>query len=485
MPIRSSLLVATSYLCLASAGYAATQEEADAIKASFQKYLTNQAGVVAVSIEGDAYKLTIDASPLIQKLPGSELKVQLSPLSYMLKPLGGDRWNVSTAQPLEMSIDVASAVSGRYSVKNYRHSGIYNTTLGAFESQEYNITDFKMKQTTDDAELKQDDDISIASITGKQTSKANSKGGLDSVGEFDILNQKSVQITKTKPAAAIPFDLTIDTNTAIQKGTTAAVNIKSREILDIMAWLVANNSEEAIKKNQEQLRSLVNAALPLFDSLNTGVKVGKTTFKTNYGDGSVASFDYVLDLNGLIEQGKFAQDLSLSGLELPLTVLPDWGNSLLPSDVSLGFSIEGFNAEAVTKLLVDNFDLSAAEPLKPDVTAQLLGAALPSGTLAITIKPGNIKSKLYTLSYEGSVQVQPSSQPTGIGKVKFTGFQATMDALQKAAQSDPSVNQAIGPLLAAQGFAKQEGDTLIWNLEATSTGGLLVNGIDLSKMGGP
>jgi Cu/Ag efflux protein CusF len=485
MRLKYALQTAVAYAAFTSASLAATQQEADLIKASFQKYLSSAPGVVTVSIDGDTYKLTIDAAPIIKKVQGPEFKMELSPISYALKPLGGDRWEVNASQPIEVKLDAKPVLSGLYAMKKYTHTGIYNTAMRAFESQEYAMTDFMMKQSVDDKELKQDDNMEIESLAGKATAKTNSKGGIDSASQFEVINQRSSQVVETKPDSPIPFKLAIDVNTPNQESNTSAINIKSREILDLVAFFVANNSSEAIVTNQEQLRSLAKSALPLFDSLSSSVVVGKTNFKTNYGDGSVDSVTYAIDLAGAVEKGKFSQDMVIAGLQIPATALPPWALSLIPKDVALGFAIEGYNGAEVAKLLVEEFDLKSEPPLNADTQAKLFGYALPQGALSVTIKPGNVKSQLYNLTYEGTVEIRPSASPLAKCKVKFTGFQGTMEALQKASQSDPSVNQVIGPMLAAQGFAKQEGDTLIWNIEATREGAFLVNGVDLSKMGGP
>ena len=71
--------------------------------------------------------------------------------------------------------------------------------------------------------------------------------------------------------------------------------------------------------------------------------------------------------------------------------------------------------------------------------------------------------------------------PTGTAKVTATGLETIQTAL---AAAPPEMGGQIAPILGiAQGMAKPgaEGE-LVWDLEMTPAGGMLVNGVDL--MGG-
>jgi hypothetical protein len=123
--------------------------------------------------------------------------------------------------------------------------------------------------------------------------------------------------------------------------------------------------------------------------------------------------------------------------------------------------------------------------MNPDKQKQMLDTAFPNGAMLFQLNPGEIKSPTFTLGYEGSFNIVFAGKPNGKVVFKMDGFQKTIESLQKAAASDPSVNQIIGPLMAAQGFSKQKGKALVWAVEITAQGAILVNGIDVSKMAGP
>jgi hypothetical protein len=230
---------------------------------------------------------------------------------------------------------------------------------------------------------------------------------------------------------------------------------------------------------------LVESALPFFNGLSAAGKAKSVTVTTDYGSGSAETVDFKIEMNGAVQDGKLREAISVSGLKIPAVAVPQWAAKLVPEDFSFDFAFSGFDADAPMKLIVDNLDLTQDPPLKLDVQERLLGLVLPQGTMKLAINPGLIRSPTYALTYEGALDVRVAGKPSGKAKLKMQGFQKTIETLQKAAQSDPSVNQVIGPLLAVQGFAKSDGADLVWNVEVTEQGGILVNGIDVSKMAAP
>jgi hypothetical protein len=88
---------------------------------------------------------------------------------------------------------------------------------------------------------------------------------------------------------------------------------------------------------------------------------------------------------------------------------------------------------------------------------------------------------LYTLTYEGALSYAPESMPVGSAKITATGIPDVLSALQSA---PPEAAMQITPFLAmAQGLAQpDDSGALVWAIEMTPEGGLLVNGTDL--MGG-
>ncbi len=482
--MRSShhFLAVASFIALSGTAYAASQDEANQIKAAFEKYLTAEPGVVTVAVVGDAYDLTLDFNPFITKVKQPEFAASISPQTFRIVPQGSGKWQVDQNQPVSVQVKAGSAFSIDYKINGLKFSGIFDEALAGFASNSYEATSLETLQNIVDPtnNTKQITKTSLSGFKGENKSTLSASGGIDFSGAYSTGNAAS---ESTIDSANGPFKIAYTTNS-----TTAdysGVNFRNRDFLALIAWFVARPSPEAIKKDQNELRTLVKAALPLFDSIKMTGKVGKVDVTTSVGSGSLSGADFAVDMNGLTKDGKLREAISLNGITLPDGILPPWSKPVLPTDVSIDFAVSGFNAADPIGLIIDNLDLSAQPPLKAGMEMQLLGMALPNGTFQIALNPGSIKSPTYELTYDGSVNVSLGGPPAGKGTLKMKGFDQTLQALQQAAASDPSVNQVIGPMMAARGFSKQEGDLLVWNIETTGQGGVLVNGIDVSKMGAP
>ena len=96
---------------------------------------------------------------------------------------------------------------------------------------------------------------------------------------------------------------------------------------------------------------------------------------------------------------------------------------------------------------------------------------------------GAISSDIYDLTYEGAMTAGPGGMPVGKATVTMTGMDAVIAALQTA---PPEVGGQMAPMLGmAQGMAKPgDGGALIWEIDASTPGTLLVNGVDMMAMMG-
>ena len=101
--------------------------------------------------------------------------------------------------------------------------------------------------------------------------------------------------------------------------------------------------------------------------------------------------------------------------------------------------------------------------------------------MTVGLNPGALTGADYQLTYEGALVAGPETElPTGHATITLSGVDALMAALQAA--PDDMRAQAMMGFGMAQGMAKVEGDTLIWEIDAATPGALTINGMAL--MGG-
>ena len=155
----------------------------------------------------------------------------------------------------------------------------------------------------------------------------------------------------------------------------------------------------------------------------------------------------------------------------------------MPEDLAFDVTISGFNAASPVAAVIAAFDLTKPEPIDPTMQGSLMAAFMPNGAVDIELAPGSVSSDMYNLAYEGAMTAGPGSMPVGKATVTMTGMEAVLAALQAA---PPEVSGQIVPVLGmAKGMATPgEEGALVWDIDASVPGTLMVNGTDLMMMMG-
>ena len=227
----------------------------------------------------------------------------------------------------------------------------------------------------------------------------------------------------------------------------------------------------------------MSASLPLFDSISGTGKLEYIVATTPIGPVGLGNVGFAVDMNGVVADGALHESITAEGLTLPAGLVPAWAVGLVPDKFALDFKVADFDLAAPAKILIDNLDLANKDPIKPELQAQLLSAFLPKGAVTLSMGPSNITGKLLDVGFEGVMTAGPVGNPVGEATIKATGIDKVMEAIKSA---PPEIGmQAVAGLVAAKGMAKTEADgSLSWKIENTISGTVLINGIDVSKMGG-
>ncbi len=282
------------------------------------------------------------------------------------------------------------------------------------------------------------------------------------------------------PQMPAPMDINIQVESYVADGTVAAM--RSAEIMDLWAWFVAHPDKAAIEADFGGMKEKIRAALPLFDKVAATGTMTNLTGTTPFGALSADSAAVEIEMNGVKTDGKLREKVALSGLKLPVEVMPMWVPPLLPDAVTFDFTVDSFNLSAPAQILLDT--MKPGEKPSPEMNAQLMQAFLPDGTVHLILAPTGVSSDMYNVSVESDLKAGPAMpMPVGSAFVKITGLDAVMTALQSA---PPEVSQqAIPGIMMARGLAKNDGpDSYSWAIEMGEGGNISVNGVDMSAMGG-
>ena len=484
MILRASLGVFALFTSVSSSVLAAsaTPEEATRLMGVFQNYLGKEPGVVTVKPVAEAYDVTLDLAPLIKKNAKSDFTAEATPFVMKFTDQGDGKWLVTQDQAISFSAKMPKQVDVLIKIGSMKSTSVFDEKLSAFISSTTDFSDIAVdeKISTPDAG---DTQVAYAvkSMRYEQTATAAQNGGVDGVlkSTFSGLIEKITLPAGPTSPAGMNLDVTAENGTS----DVTYKGMKSKSLYQMIAWVVAHAGEKELKDGGAEFKKIVGDALPVFENMAGTGTIVKLTAATPIGPVTIDTVGYGVAMNGITANGLLEESFSAEGLKLPAGLVPAWATDLVPNKFSLNFKVTDFNLADPAKIMIEEFDFSKKEPSTPEVNAKLLKAVMPKGAVTISMGPSNVIAQLFDLGFEGAMTAGPVGTPVGQASIKAKGFDQVMEALKAAPPQ--MVGSAIAVMIAAKGMAKTESDgAMTWKIENTTAGGILVNGIDVSKMGG-
>ena len=483
MILRHMFMGTTFFGLMSSVALAspATPEEAARLLGLFQTYLGAEPGVVAVEPTGESYTVTLDFAPFIAKAAAETFSGTVTPYVMTLTDNGDGTWATVVDQPFAANIVAPGISEFSYTIGSLKGTGIFDEALSAFTTSRSDFTDIAISQTITIEDTPPSN--SVTSAAGgyyESTAVSGSAGGVDSKITYALTNYSQ---TMEIPGATGAPSAEVIVNAESYGGDATLTEFDPAAFYKLIAWFVAHPSEEAIKADQAGLKAVLTEGMPFFQNMATTGGMTNATVTTPVGVFTADQIGIDVEANGLVTDGLIREGITLSGLEIPDGLAPSWSTGLIPTDVGFDVAVSGFNAADPVAAIIAAFDLTKEVPIDPAVEGQLMAAFMPNGTVDIKLAPGSIASEMYTLTYEGAMTAGPAGVPVGTAKVTMTGMDAVLAALQAA---PPEVGGQMVPMLGmAKGMAQPGVDgTLVWEIDASVPGTLLVNGADLSMMMG-
>ncbi len=461
----------------------ATDAGAAALTAVLQTYLGASDGVVNVAVEGEVYGVTLDFAPLIAALPDAGTEALISPMQFQLADSGDGTWLMTQDQAFDLALKVPGQMDMTIKMGQWAGTGIFDENLQAFSTSSSKISELVATQTTIDPTLGETKvAYSIASISYESTAVAAVEGGVDSTSTYALSTLDEVFTMPGMGDGAAPMEMTLAAETY-----TADARIRGLRpdaFYKLIAFFVANPSEAAILAQQDGLKTILRDGVPLFDHLISTGTATAITVGSPMGTFGLNEAGVIVETRGLVADGLFREAFTLSGLTTPVGLVPDWATQLVPASLSLDFKLSGFDLLAPLTLALDTVDFATGPADQAAFEGQLAMALMPKGVVDITMAPGSIAAPIYTLGYEGSMSAGAAALPLGNAKITLKGM---ADVLAVLAAAPPEMAGQAAPMLTmAEGMAKPGPDgALVWELEVTPAGGMLVNGVDMMGAGAP
>lgn len=460
----------------------ATDQGAAELLAVFQTYLGTTEGVVAVAVEDDAYQVTLDATPLMAKAASAmAMTSTITPVVMTVTDNGDGTWDYAIDQPVSVAYDIPGVVTSKTDYGQVLLTGTFDEALGDTKAYSLALNDMVTEQTQVDPTL---GDLSMKvsqdRITIEGSAQAGAAGGVDAQFTTTSANLRyEMAMPLGEGAPPMPFVLTMAEGSA----TGSMTGYQPKGLYGLLAYFVARPDPAMIEADKAGLKAALEAALPIFANLEMNGAYKTIGLETPIGPVSMNEVGLVIDVNGAVADGKFREAISFKGLSLPEGLVPPFAAGLVPTDMTLDIAASRFDLAAAAALGLGLLDLPTGAAPAPEFEAQMLSAILPEGSLDITIAPGETNAPGYRLTYEGAMAVGPAMpMPVGKARIGLTGMDNINTALM---ESPPEMGlQEMGMMLGMAQMMAQPGvdGELIWEIETTETGGLLINGQDM--MGG-
>ncbi|TIL33803.1 hypothetical protein [Mesorhizobium sp.] len=451
-------------------------EGAKQLSENLSRYFGSKAidsGFLKVSVEGDAYKLAVDFKPVVDLLAEqNSFKFDFSPYALLVKPGSNGTWSVSADVSQSGSFEFKGPEgpqSMQFSITDGKFSGVYDPELAAFTSATQSIAGMTMNSRDAVQRAK----VSTGAGTATMNASKAANGGVDFTATQSLADFAEA-LDFDDPKSGLKFPLTIKSPKLSVNATGKGV--RTRPLLDLLAFAVANEDEARLKANQAQLKSLLLAALPLWERIDGTYGFKELTVESPVGLFGATELDTGFGTDGIAQNGAINYSIRAAGLKIPNNLAPAWSTALLPTDVNLSFGGANIDLDSMAKKAIEAFDLNKNPPLPADfgdtLTADFM-AKMPKFVIGhSTVKNGDME-----IAMEGEMTFA-GMKPEANVTIDIAGYDRIVESLQAAAKSEPEAAQYVPVALAIKGFGKTLPDGRIeWVVNGKPDGSVTVNGV--------
>jgi hypothetical protein len=464
-------------LALSAPAFAQTVDSQGAKQLSdnLARYFGKQAfdkGVLKVSVEGDAYKIALDIKALVNAVPEQKLlKFDMAPYALMVKPRSDGSWDVASnfSQGASFEFDGPEGrQSMEFTIKDGKLTSVYDPALAAFT----NATSSLAGMTMTSRDAKQQAEASTGAGTATVTATKSANGGVDFTATQKVSDFVET-IKVTDPDNGMNFPLTLKTPELSVDANGKGV--RTKPLLDLLAFAVANEDEAKLKANQAELKSLMLAALPIWQRVDGNYGFKDFVVESPIGEFGAKQFSTAFGIDGVSQSGKVDYAIKATGLAIPHQTLPEWTVPLLPTEIDLNFVGANIDLDTMAKKAIEAFDLNKEPPLS-DEFGKALVADFKAKNPKVVIGHSTVKNGDIEVALEGEMTF-PGEKPDATVTIDVAGYDKIVDALKEGAKSDEQMAQAFPFALAVKGFGKTLSDgRLEWVINTKADGSVAVNG---------
>ena len=429
-------------------------------------------GIVKVAPDGDAYRIDFDFNRIAGLFPPQDMvRYEVSPYGLRVKPLADGTWQVDGALSPDGWVEISQPpVKQRFqlTVSDGKMNGVFDPALGAFSSATGSHSGIKL--VTEAPTGRGETNYGAGTVTVTGTKSAN--GGIDFTSKQVMADfVQSQNVVDPDSNTNFPMEMKAASLSLDANGT----GYKWGSLLDILAFAVANTDEAKVKANQAELKSLLSAALPLWEHVDGTYRFSDLSVTTPVGIFRTGKAGVSVGMDGIRQNGSLGYAIKLSKLEVASFFLPAWAPALIPTEVDLNFSGTNLNLEEPARKMIEAFDLNQNPPVPASVT-DAIAAEFKNNPPKIVLTKSTIGNADTQFAVEGEM-VFPDGKPVMNATIEAAGFDKAMATLQAASPTDQQVAEMLPALAMVKGFGKALPDgRLQWAVNVRADGSVFVNG---------
>jgi len=492
----------TAFLAAPASAQTVTEAQAADVAKQLQAWMSSIVGpklpippdLLRVVPDGSRYRINLPIpalSPLasMQDVSGKPTEAVLS---LAVKPLEGTRWRIEALDmPSRITLSPEGAamlgsVSGvapspngpkpeaEFRLRSQSITGEYDTSLATEARVEWRHEG--ISYAARNVGGSKEDRSTIDLSTGVTTLKPNGSGGVTIRTETQMEGYSSFSdgATGKLRVAAKRLAMRGELGALMTSQFTSIIQTVVRLAVDNQAGGMTDDGKKRQAESREGLRKVIAAMKGIMSGMTLEEIVeGLEVEAMGQGGGATK---VTFGLGGTAPSDKFKAFLEV-GLEgLKIAALPPDYLDLVPRSIVLRPVVGNIDVKKLTALAEE----AAADDANHDALQGKLIELITKGGTELGLERLAIDLGFARLQASASAVVVAEDRYKGTGEVSITGFDALMDKAQKM----PEGAMALPVMALLKGLAKTEGDRLIWRIAFSEDKKVLVNGMDISKLGG-
>lgn len=419
-------------------------------------------GVISVKPDGEGYDLTLDIGSAKLGLPGDGMTFSLKPFTLRLTPKGERRFAFelpkSTLELTYRNPALFFSEEGSRRLVNCSGEGLLD--LDAFLVSEGNLQCESSTASNSVGVFGGEGKTGLISL--KLAGTAVADGNIDGRISYEV--SSFVETFGAKIGDALPTSLPKPEMTTKVDGIRhdfSVSGLRKTGLTTAFAFLSDRFLRGPGTATRAEIEALAKGVMPLWSNASLKSHYENLSWGTPRGPIKFAVIDAAMKNEGLVEHTDLDGTLSVSGMQVPGTVLPSWAAILVPEKITLDTRLKDLDLESLVDGAIE-VATRGGSPVPGEMHALLLRVF--SNNRATLAFDATATASGYDIKGQGMTSMFPSQGGKAI--ISAAGVDAIDAVLAKAAVSDPMSRRAVLGVAFLKGLAKTGSDgRLIWNVE--------------------